>query len=72
MTLTSKELHVFKHLRNAGITKSVGFSCAYLFQLIFCLIFENKKWYQTFNSKKSTDFPAKDAVYRFFNQSTFG
>ena len=42
LTSTFKELQVFKHLRKAGITKSVGFSCAYLFQVIFCLIFENK------------------------------
>lgn len=68
---TFKELQVLKHLRKAGITKSLGFSCGYLFQLIFCLIFENKNWFQTLESRKSTDFPAKDAVYRFLNQSTF-
>lgn len=68
---TFKELSVLKHLRKAGITKSFGFSCAYLFQLIFSLIFENKNWYQTLESKKSVDYPAKDAVYRFLNQSTF-
>jgi hypothetical protein len=66
-----KELNVFKHLRQAGITKSFGFSCAYLFQLLFCLIFENKNWFQTLQSKKSDRTPAKDAVYRFLNQSTF-
>lgn len=68
---TFKELNVSKHLRNAGITKSFGFSCAYLFQLIFCLIFENKNWFRTLESKKSLDLPAKDAVYRFLNRSTF-
>lgn len=68
---TFKELHVLKHLRNAGITKSFGFSCSYLFQLIFCLIFENKNWYRTLESMKSSDLPAKDTVYRFLNQSTF-
>lgn len=68
---TFKELQVLKHLRKAGITKSLGFSCGYLFQLIFCLIFENKNWFQTLESRKSADFPAKDAVYRFLNQSTF-
>lgn len=68
---TFKELKVLKHLRKAGITKSFGFSCSYLFQLIFCLIFENKNWFRTLEGKKSTDFPAKDAVYRFLNQSTF-
>lgn len=71
LTSTFKELQVFKHLRKAGITKSLGFSCSYLFQVIFCLIFENKNWFRTLESRKSTDFPAKDAVYRFLNQSTY-
>jgi hypothetical protein len=71
LTSTFKELQVLKHLRKAGITKSFGFSCAYLFQVIFCLIFENKNWFRTLESKKSTDFPAKDAVYRFLNKSTY-
>lgn len=71
LTSTFKELQVLKHLRKAGITKSFGFSCAYLFQVIFCLIFENKNWFRTLEGKKSNDFPAKDAVYRFLNQSTY-
>ena len=66
-----KELKLLKHLRSAGITKSFGFSCGYLFQLIFCLIFENKNWFRMLNSKQTAHFPAKDAVYRFLNQSTF-
>jgi hypothetical protein len=70
LTATFKELNILKHLRKAGITKSFGFSCAYLFQLIFCLIFENKNWFRTLERKKSKDFPAKDAAYRFLNQST--
>lgn len=68
---TFKELNVLKHLRIAGITKSFGFSCAYIFQLIFCMIFENKNWFRMLESKKATDIPAKDTVYRFLNQSTF-
>lgn len=68
---TFKELNVLKHLRNAGITKSFGFSCAYIFKLIFCLIFEHKNWFHMFESKKSADVPGKDTVYRFLNQSTF-
>ncbi|MCM3053772.1 IS4 family transposase, partial [Caldibacillus thermoamylovorans] len=35
------ELEINKHLRQAGIKKSFGFSCSYLFQLIFCLIFQH-------------------------------
>ncbi|ATW82494.1 IS4 family transposase [Heyndrickxia coagulans] len=68
---TFKELNMLKHLRIAGITKSFGFSCAYIFQLIFCMIFENKNWFRMLESKKATDIPAKDTVYRFLNQSTF-
>ncbi|MDL5042046.1 IS4 family transposase [Heyndrickxia coagulans] len=68
---TFKELKILKHLRNAGITKNFGFSCAYIFQLVFGLIFENKNWFRMLEGKKSTDIPAKDTVYRFLNQSTF-
>lgn len=71
LNATFKELNVFKHLRNAGITKSFGFSCAYIFKLIFCLIFENKNWFQMLKGKKSLGIPAKDTVFRFLNQSTF-
>lgn len=66
-----KDLKILKHLRTAGITKSFGFTCAYLFQLVFCLIFENKNWFRMLESKKSSDIPEKDTVYRFLNQSTF-
>jgi len=58
-----KELNMFKYLRDTGVKKLVGFSCAYIFQLIFSLIFENKNWYRMLESKKSSDVPAKDAVY---------
>jgi hypothetical protein len=58
-------------LRKAGITKSFGFSCAYVFQLIFCLIFEHINWFQTLEGKKSTELPGKDTVKCFLNQSTF-
>jgi len=65
------ELDILKHLRKAGITKAFGFSCSYLFQLVFCLIFQHKNWFTLLNSKKSDCYPAKDAVYRFLNQPTF-
>lgn len=65
LTSIFKELKVLKHLKKAGITKNFGFSCGYLFKLIFCLIFQNKNWFRLLESKKSTNFPAKDAVYRF-------
>lgn len=66
-----KELGVLKHLRNAGITKSFGFSSAFIFQLIFRLIFEHKNWFRMLDSKQSADLPAKDTIYRFLNKSTF-
>lgn len=66
-----KELQILKHLRKAGITKFFGFSCGYLFQVIFNLVFENKNWFRMLESKKSDTFPAKDAVYRFLNKSTY-
>jgi DDE superfamily endonuclease len=65
------ELEINKHLRQADIKKSFGFSCSYLFQLVFCLIFQNKNWFSLLDSKKVEKYPAKDAVYRFLNQSTF-
>lgn len=70
MTVFS-ELRIFKHLRQAGIKKSFGFTSAYLFQLVFCLIFQHKNWFSLLKSKKSDRYPAKDAVYRFLNQPTF-
>lgn len=65
------ELQVSKHLRQAGIRKSFGFSCAYLFQLVFCLIFHQKNWFALVISKKNDCFPGKDTVYRFLNHSKF-
>lgn len=69
--LIFKELNMFKHLRNAGIKKFVGYPCSYIFQLIFCLIFENKNLFQMLKSKKAGDIPGKDTMYRFLNRSTF-
>jgi len=66
---TFDELDVLKHLRNAGIKKTFGLSCAYLFQLVFCLVFEQKNWYRLLKSNQSINYPAKDAVYRFLNHS---
>ncbi|KKE79008.1 IS4 family transposase [Bacilli bacterium] len=65
------ELEMLKHLRKAGITKGFGFSCAYLFQLLFCLIFEQKNWFRLLESKKSESLPGKDTIYRFLNYSKY-
>ena len=66
-----KDLELLKHLRDANITKNMGYSCAYLFQLVFCLIFQQKNWFRLLDSKKAEGIPAKDAVYRFLNHSKF-
>lgn len=69
--IVMKELKILKHLRKAGITKSFGYSCGFLFQLILCLVFEQKNWFRVLQSDRYEDTPAKDAVYRFLNQTTF-
>ena len=65
------ELEIAKHLRKAGINKKFGFSAFYLFQLVFCLIFHHKSWFNLLQSKKGDQYPAKDSVYRFMNHSKF-
>jgi hypothetical protein len=65
------ELEIFKHLRQAGIKKRLGFTASYLFQLVFCLIFHHNSWFTLLKSKKGECYPAKDAVYRFMNHSKF-
>lgn len=47
------ELNVGRHLRNAGITKKLGFSCLTIFQLLFLLVFEHRNWYHACLSKKA-------------------
>jgi hypothetical protein len=70
-TLAFHELKLFKHLRDAHITKAMGFTCSYLFQLIFCLAFHGKNWFRLLESKPNQFSPAKDAVYRFLNCSKY-
>lgn len=40
-----KELKVLAHLKNAGFKKRFGFTCSYLFQIVFTLIFHHKNWF---------------------------
>ena len=61
------DLNIFKHLRNAGFRKNAGFSCAYLFQIIFCLIFHHRNWFRLLESPQGQGLPANDAIYRFLN-----
>lgn len=65
------ELKIVKHLRDAGIKKSFGFTCTYLFQLVFCLIFQNKNWFRLLEGEKVDTLPGKDAMYRFLNHPKF-
>ena len=66
-----KELKILKHLRDAGIRKKFGFTCSYLFQLVFVLLFHHKNWFRLLESEKKASFPGKDAVYRFLNHPGF-
>lgn len=65
------ELQILKHLREAGISKVTGFSCVYIFQIIFCLVFEKRTWFNLSTSKHKTELPCKDAIYRFLNYHRF-
>lgn len=65
------ELQVLRHLKQAGIKKKLGFTWAYLFQLVFVLIFHQKNWFRLLESRKADSYPAKDAVYRFLNHSAY-
>lgn len=62
-----KELRIFEHLKQAGLKKCKGFTCAYLFQLLFSLVFHQKNLYQYLQSKKGEGKPEKNAIYRFLN-----
>ena len=66
-----KELKVSQHLKKAGFTKRFGFSCRYLFQIVFCLVFYQKNWFRLLESSPKELFPGKDAVYRFLNYARF-
>ncbi|MCY9670848.1 transposase [Paenibacillus alginolyticus] len=66
-----EELHVLKHLKDAKISKKFGYSAAYLYQLVFVLLFHQKNWFRLLQSEKAESFPGKDAVYRFLNHTKF-
>lgn len=66
-----KELGVLKDLRNARITKKFGFTCAYLFQVVFVLIFHHRNWFQLLECTRGESFAGKDAKYRFLNHAGF-
>lgn len=43
LKLVFQELKVLQYLQQAGFRKRYGFSCARLFQLVFVLLFDQKK-----------------------------
>ena len=66
------ELKVLKHLRQAGIKRNLGFACSYIFQIIFCLLFQHRNWFRLQESeRKNVNYPSKDAIYRFLNCPNF-
>jgi hypothetical protein len=71
MKCSFSDLNIGKHLRNAGVTKKLGFSCLSIFKLLFLLVFEHRNWYQAGLSKQAADLPGKDAIYRFLKVPTF-
>lgn len=64
-------LEILKYLRKVGINKGFGYSCAYLFQLVFSLVFEGKNLFRLLQSKKAKDLPEKNAIYRFLNNPQY-
>ncbi|MDQ8739499.1 transposase [Paenibacillus sp. LHD-38] len=66
-----KELKVLQHMKTAGFKKKFGYSCSFLFQLVFVLLFHHKNWFRLLESEKGEAFPGKDAVYRFLNHSGY-
>jgi len=66
-----QELKVIKHLNTAGFKKKFGFTCATLFRIIFVLLFQQKNWFRLLESHRGTNYPGKDAVYRFLNHSGY-
>ncbi|AZK45107.1 IS4 family transposase [Paenibacillus lentus] len=66
-----KELKVLQHLRTAGFKKRFGYTCSFLFQLVFVLLFHHKNWFRLLESEKGDTFPGKDAIYRFLNHSGY-
>lgn len=65
-----KDNRIGSILKQCNFSKEKGLSCIKIFQYIFMLVFTDKNFFRTFESKKNSDF-AKDVVYRFLNSSSF-
>jgi hypothetical protein len=53
------ELQILQHLRKAGFKKKFGFTCSYLFQLVFVLFSIIKIGFNCLKVIKATYSPAK-------------
>jgi len=65
------DLKVSQLLRQTGIRKSYGYSCFYVFQSLFLLVFQGRNLYRILESDKSANMPGKDVYYRFLNEPRF-
>ncbi|KQL49998.1 hypothetical protein AN963_10075 [Brevibacillus choshinensis] len=64
-------LRIGTFLRQAGITKSLGFSCLAVFQTIFLLVFQQRNWFRLLQSEQGSSLPGKDVIYRFLNHPQY-
>jgi hypothetical protein len=53
MQATFSELKISSYLSQANIKKSKGFSCLYLFTLIFLLTFHHRTWFHFVRNSQS-------------------
>lgn len=65
------ELKLFYHLRKAGITKQKGYDTAFLFTVLFALVFKGKSLNQVLTSREAEAYSGKDCFYRFMNSDRF-
>lgn len=65
------ELKIFTHLRQARITKQKGCETAYLFTVLFSLVFKGKSLNQVLNGREAEKYVGNDCFYRFMNNPSF-
>lgn len=65
------ELKLFHHLRISGVTKKKGHETAFLFTVLFSLVFKGKSLNQLLTGREAERYVGKDAFYRFMNSDRF-
>ena len=79
---TNQELNSYVHqffreqklgtlLNQSKVRKETGISPVFLVQFIFSLVLQKKNLYRTLESGREPEAPAKDAVYRLLNNTTY-